>query len=187
MPQPGAPTRNQLQALLIDRGGRYWVGSVDGHVYRFDPANGHFTNVPFPGRDDGRFSSDRIWYFGEGPDGRIWLSTLDELVALDPRSATVVERIHASDRMPLGISAALRTSLVDSDGVLWFGGTGAGLVRYETGKGITAYISQDPSDPASLSDNGVRSLYESSAGTLWVGTQNGLDRMRDLLRRPPAP
>jgi diguanylate cyclase (GGDEF)-like protein len=183
VPQPGAPTRNQLQALLIDRGGRYCVGSVDGHVYRFDPASGRFTPVPFPGRDDGRFSSDRIWYFGEGPDGRLWLSTLDELVALDPRTATVVERIHASDRMPLGISAAMRTSLVDSDGVLWFGGTGAGLVRYEAGKGITAYISQDPSDPTSLSDNGVRSLYESSAGTLWVGTQNGLNRMSPEDRR----
>jgi diguanylate cyclase (GGDEF)-like protein len=182
-PAPGSPTGNQLQALLIDKGGRYWVGGVDGHVYRFDPASGRFTNVPFPGRNDGRFSSDRIWYFGEGPDGRIWLSTLDELVALDPRTATVVERLPANDRMPLGLSAAMRTSLVDSDGVLWFGGAGAGLMRYETGKGITAYLSQDARDPDSLSDNGIRALYESSAGTLWVGTQNGLNRLSDADRR----
>ena len=31
--------------VLIDRAGRYWVGSVDGHLYRFDPAGGGFTPV----------------------------------------------------------------------------------------------------------------------------------------------
>ena len=183
LPREGDGERNQLQSLLVDRAGRFWVGGVDGHLYRFDPADGAFTAVPFPGRGDGRFSSDRIWYFGEGPDGRIWVSVPDALVALDPDTGTVVERIPASDRLPLGVSSAVRASLVDSDGVLWFGGAGAGLIRYETGKGITAIVSHDPDDPASLSGNIVRSLYEGPDGTLWVGTQNGLNRMAAADRR----
>lgn len=182
-PRPGNVAGNQLQSVLIDSAGRFWVGSVDGHLYRFDDRQGRFTAVKFPGRMDDRFSSDRVWYLGEGPDGRIWVSTLDELVALDPGSAQVVERIAANDRMPLGTTAAVRTSLVDSDGILWFGGGGAGLIRYEPGKGVTALLSHKPDDPSSLSDNNVRSLYEAPDGTLWVGTQNGLGRMRPEDRR----
>jgi diguanylate cyclase (GGDEF)-like protein len=182
-PKPGDVAANQLQALLIDHGGRFWIGAVDGHLYRFDPDSGRFTAVHSADRTDDAFSADRIWYFGEGPDGRIWLSTQTELVALDPESAKVVERIPASDRMPLGFNAAIRTSLVDSEGVLWFGGGGAGLIRYGPAKGEIKTLSHDPDDPHSLSDNNVRSLYESPDGTLWVGTQNGLDRMSAEDRR----
>ena len=93
-PTPGDVGGNQLQTLHIDPNGRFWVGSPDGHAYRFDPATGKFQAIRFPGRDDDRFSDDRIWYFGDGPDGRLWLSTRDELVAIDPGSAAVVERIE---------------------------------------------------------------------------------------------
>jgi diguanylate cyclase (GGDEF)-like protein len=183
VPHPGEPTRNQLQAVHVDRAGRFWVGSVDGHLYRFDRATGRFTVVPHPDRKGDGFSEDRIWHFAEAADGRIWLSTLDELVALDPATATVVERIGASNRVPFGLNAAIRASLVDKDGVLWLGGGGAGLIRYEAGKGVTATLTHDPADPLTLSDNGVRSLYQSPDGALWVGTQNGLNKLSDADRR----
>ena len=182
-PQPGEIGRNQLQSVHIDRAGRMWVGAVDGHLYRFDPASGKFTPVRFPGRQDDLFATDRVWHFGEGPDGRLWLSALDKLVALDPVTATVVEQIPADGRMPLGATAAIRSSLVDSDGVLWLGGGGAGLIRYEQGTGVTAILSPRPGEPESLSDNNVRSLYEAKDGTLWIGTQNGLNRMSAEDRR----
>lgn len=175
-PLPGDVAGNQLQSVHIDRAGRFWVGAVNGHLYRFDPASGRFTAIADPKRTDGRFSSDRVWHFAEDSDGRIWLSTGSELVALDPQSASIVERIPASDRIPLAF-APVRASLVDSDDVLWLGGGGAGLIRYQRGNGITAVLGHIPGDPHSLSDNGVRSLYESADGTLWVGTQNGLNRM----------
>jgi diguanylate cyclase (GGDEF)-like protein len=182
-PSPANVASNQMQSLTIDSAGRFWVGSVDGRLYRFHPESNRFVTVRHPDRTDDRFSLDRIWYFGEGPDGRIWVSTLGELVALDPESATVVERIPASERVPLGTTAGIRASLVDSDGVLWFGGGGAGLIRYEPGKGLTAILSHDSNDPTSLSDNVVRSLYESPDGTLWVGTLNGLNQMQAADRR----
>jgi diguanylate cyclase (GGDEF)-like protein len=175
---PGDVPTNQLQAVHIDRGGRFWVGAVDGRLYRFDPVSGRFTLIHNPDRTDDRFSGngDRIWHFSEDADGRIWVSTTTELVVLDPQTATVVERVPSSARVPLA-AAPIRASLVDSDGTLWLGGAGAGLIRYQRGKGVTAVLGHDPDDPHSLSDIGVRSLYESADGDLWVGTQNGLNRM----------
>jgi diguanylate cyclase (GGDEF)-like protein len=181
-PHPGDVGGSQLQSVHIDRAGRFWVGSVNGGLYRFDPGSGGFTTIQDPNRTDGRFSGDRVWHFAEDADGRIWLSTMTELVALDPQSAKIVERIPADKRIPLGF-APIRASLVDSDGALWLGGGGAGLVRYQSGKGVTAVLTHIPDDPHSLSDVGVRSLYESADGDLWVGTQNGLNRLRAEDRR----
>jgi diguanylate cyclase (GGDEF)-like protein len=181
-PTPGDLGGNQLQTVHIDRGGRFWVGDASQHLYRFDPGSGQFTLVTDPHRSDQRFTDDRIWHIAEDKDGRIWVQTAIELVALDPKSATIVERIPASKRIPLGIDP-IRASLVDSDGALWLGGGGAGLIRYQRGKGVTDIISHDPNDPHSLSDNGVRSLYESADGDLWVGTWNGLNRMSAHDRR----
>ncbi len=181
-PLPGIVAGNQMQSVHIDRAGHFWVGSVDGRLYRFDPVSGAFTSILDPKRTDGRFSTDRIWHFAEDPDGRIWLSTTTELLALDPQSARVVERIPSDNKIPLA-AAPVRTSLVDSDGRFWLGGAGAGLIRYERGKGVTAVLTHVPGDPHSLSDIGVRSLYESADGDLWVGTQNGLNRMSAADRR----
>ncbi|HTD28790.1 MAG TPA: EAL domain-containing protein [Xanthomonadaceae bacterium] len=181
-PVPGDVGGNQLQSVHIDRSGRFWVGAVNGRLYRFDPTSGLFTLVRDPNRTGESFSSDRIWHLAEDRDGRIWLSTPTELVALDPKSATIVERIPATPQIPLA-SAMLRTSLVDSDGTFWLGGAGAGLIRYQRGKGVTAVLGHIPGDPHSLSDIGIRSLYESPDGDLWVGTQNGLNRMGAADRR----
>ena len=144
---PGDLPTNQLQAVHIDRGGRFWVGAVNGRLYRFDPGSGRFTLIRNPDRTDDRFSGDgdRIWHFSEDADGRIWVSTTTELVALDPQTAGIVERIPASDRIPLA-ATPIRSSLVDSDGTHWLGGAGGGLIRYQRGKGITAVLGHVPGD-----------------------------------------
>jgi signal transduction histidine kinase/ligand-binding sensor domain-containing protein len=178
-PTPGDVAMNQMQPLLIDRRGNIWVGGVNGNVYRFEPATGVFTPLM---RGTDPFTNGRVWYFAEGADARIWVSTDEALVALDPDTNAVVETIPASDTLPLG-GAPIRSSLTDSDGVLWFGGGGVGLIRYQAGKGISAVLGRNPSLPGSLSHNVVRALYESPDGSLWVGTHNGLNKLAAADRR----
>jgi PAS domain S-box-containing protein len=60
--------------------------------------------------------------------------------------------------------------LRDRRGFMWFG-TLEGLDRYD-GYTIKAF-KHSLTDPSSLSDSAIRTLYEDRAGTLWIGTWNG--------------
>jgi len=175
-PQAGDKARNQLQSLHIDERGRLWTGSVDGRLYRFDVDVSRFEPVRLPGRSAPGISADRVWFIGGDAGGRVWVSTAEALLAFDPDSVALVETIPSSPELPLGV-APVRALLTDSDGVLWFGGGGVGLIRYEPGQGITARLGPRADQPDSLSENSVRALYEDADGNLWLGTHNGLNRL----------
>ncbi len=175
-----AGAHEPMQALHYDQTGALWVGAVDGTLYRFDTDRGRFQAL---WRDAGAESGDRrIWYLGPARGGRIWMATARGLFRISPDTATVETVIEPSERIPMGISA-IRCSLIDSDGVQWFGGAAAGLIRYDEHGGVTAVLGREKDNPQSLSSNRVRSLYESPDGTLWVGTHNGLNRMSAEDRR----
>ena len=62
--------------------------------------------------------------------------------------------------------------LQDHEGFLWVGA--AGLFKYD-GYTRTRYV-YDPDDPRSLSNIGVRTIYEDRGEELWIGTLKGLNR-----------
>jgi ligand-binding sensor domain-containing protein len=66
----------------------------------------------------------------------------------------------------------VRALLEDSDGRFWVG-TAGGLDLLDRATGRFARFEHDPTDPQSLRDNYVVSLYQDRGGLLWVGTVNG--------------
>ncbi len=94
--------------------------------------------------------------------------------AAAPPSADVPFRFdHVSAAQGLS-SPEVWSVLRDRRGFLWFG-TLDGLNRFD-GYQMKVF-KYSPADPASLSDNAIRTLYEDRAGILWIGTwTGGLDR-----------
>ncbi|CAM2069420.1 Response regulator [Sulfidibacter corallicola] len=61
----------------------------------------------------------------------------------------------------------------DTKGFMWFG-TESGLNRYDGYK--IKVFTNDPLDPASLTDDNIRTIHEDREGALWIGTNHGLNR-----------
>ena len=130
----------------------------------------------------GRFVHD-VWTTDDGlpensansivqtPDGYLWLGTYEGLVRFDGVSFEVFDRTNT----PELTTNTVYELLVDREGALWVGTSGAGLLRRKEGA-FTAFTSRD--GRSGFRGDVVRTLFESRDGTLWVGTDTGLYRRR---------
>ena len=112
------------------------------------------------------------------------VSLLATILVLATTSADAAERIKL-DRLSLaeGLSqVSAQTSLQDHRGFIWVG-TQDGLNRFD-GHEVVVF-KHDPTDPYSLVDNFVRTLFEDRDGKLWVLTQQpgGIHRYDPLTER----
>ncbi len=63
------------------------------------------------------------------------------------------------------------------DGHLWLASRGGGLIRFDPGQETFRRFVPQSGDPNSLSNDIVQSLLPDVAGTLWIGTNNGLNKI----------
>lgn len=64
----------------------------------------------------------------------------------------------------------------DEAGAIWFGTFSQGLGRYDPSTGRVRFYKHEPDDPTSLSNNEVHKMLIDRSQTLWVATDDGLDR-----------
>jgi signal transduction histidine kinase/ligand-binding sensor domain-containing protein len=70
----------------------------------------------------------------------------------------------------------LTTVIADRSGCLWAGTRGGGIIRSCAINGHTSAQQFTPSD--GLSSDFIRAIFEDREHNVWVGTENGLDRLR---------
>jgi signal transduction histidine kinase/ligand-binding sensor domain-containing protein len=150
-----------LSGPLQDRSGTIWL-STDGGVFRLDPRDPLLRLV--------KAATGKIW-LSEDPRGIVRLTGPDgstrQLEAGPPLR-------KAGPQQPLAIHAVLR----DSDGNVWIGALGQGLIRIREDLGRPRRL-ESFSRRDGLSADRVWCLLEDREHDIWVGTQDGLNRLRD--------
>lgn len=105
----------------------------------------------------------------EAPGGVIWVGTygggLTRIV--DGRA----ERLYGAGGLPDSVVVAL---YADREGAVWAGTGSGGLVALEDGRVRTVYTRDD-----GLAHDGVRTIHQTRDGALWIGTLEGLTRLKD--------
>lgn len=153
---------NIVRSIYEDSSGRVWIGHFGSGVDLFDPKKRIFTRV----FDSGVLSNANVWAITERSDGLILIGTLGEgLFLYDPVSLDLRE-------IPLR-SKEIMDVFVDSDFNVWVAYSEKGIdVLNQKGDLINTY-ELDLNDNLSLSDNGVRTIYQDKDGRIWIGTERG--------------
>jgi ligand-binding sensor domain-containing protein/signal transduction histidine kinase len=106
--------------------------------------------------------------FAQTPDGYLWIGTTGGLLRFDGARFVLFDRQNT----PALRENSIFCLMVSSDGVLWIGTEGGGLIRYEHGV-FHGYTARD-----GISNDFVRTLWQDADRTIWIGTDNGLLRLR---------
>lgn len=180
-----------IRALAYDGTGGLWIGTGNGlALWR----NGQLTTHRFTGYDrqkdnDGK-SRNKIRAIVPTRDGAVWVAVPTGLYRLHHGEETFFTAVPGSGGLP---HSDVRGLLEGRDGVLWVATAGGGVARLTAGAGsfhgfaVTTFDTTD-----GLSCNHAWTFHEDGDGTLWIGTERGLNRLvfpatpRDLAPREPA-
>tara|TARA_R110000744_G_scaffold1965_1_gene7646 strand:- start:10316 stop:14899 length:4584 start_codon:yes stop_codon:yes gene_type:complete len=158
-------SNNLILSILQDPSGLMWFGTFNGLSKSIE--------VPFEHIDTG-LSSKTILGFAEttssSGQSAIWVATYGGLTRLNSKGE--VEQVINSESFP-ALSDSRVTTVRGDNNFLWFGTRGGGLGKLDVDTQQIKYYVNDPSDPQSLSFNGVISIFQDKAGNIWVGTFGG--------------
>jgi signal transduction histidine kinase/ligand-binding sensor domain-containing protein len=180
---------NRLECLLPDANDILWVGTFGAGLDRFNTSTGNFTHFRHIPKNPKSLSSDTVFVVKKDHEGTLWVGTAIGLDRFDPASGTFTHYTHKNNDPNSLSNNQVRAIYEDRQGTLWigtgspfFGETPAGeggLNRLERKTGKFVRYMHDPANPHSLADNKVRSIFEDSRGTFWIGTagEDGLQTM----------
>lgn len=160
---PVVDTKSEKVITSIFEGasGSLWMSTTGGGLLRF--VNGKIDALT---TRDG-LATDSLNQLLEDQKGSLWVAlTGGGLVQLSEGSLTPV--------LPPSVSAEwILASLRTRDGVLWFTTSGGGLYRMR-GAAVTHFSDED-----GLQGTAITSLAEDGEGVLWIGSDAGVQRVRD--------
>ena len=105
-------------------------------------------------------------------NGTLWAGTGDSLDRFDART----ERFTTYKLEPQS-SVLILELIEDREGKMWIGTESSGLRHFDPVTGQQTIFEHKTNHPGTLSDNHVNSVHFDRSGTMWVGTQNGLDKL----------
>tara|TARA_R110002126_G_scaffold3499_6_gene19996 strand:- start:8760 stop:12770 length:4011 start_codon:yes stop_codon:yes gene_type:complete len=171
---------NTLSSHLVfwlnqDNEGFIWAGTGNG-ITRIDPKTEEFTRFLFESEGDGFYGRPENvldQYLSPNDPGTLWLATGNGLVHLNSKTGDY-KRYHIAPNDGDNINPLNFIHQVvpdpDNPNVLWVGGPGTGLARFDMQSEKFTSYRNNPRDPHSLSEDYVQSLFADRSGTIWVGT-----------------
>lgn len=169
LPQPKAT----LRTVFEDPQHRLWVGTYQG-LFLLDRATGRYTPVRVAGIGD---PQPTIIAFHLDANGVLWMGTATaghSLYRLDlNRQPWQLEAYNPGGQ--LNPFVYLNGIHRDERGFLWVCTT-TGLHCIEPTSNRVFTYHPDPLNPKGISSNNTQAVYHDRAGTIWVGTDNGIDR-----------
>jgi diguanylate cyclase (GGDEF)-like protein len=174
-----------VMALLLDRDGALWIGTMEGGLDRLDPTTDRVDVFRHSAIDSNSIGADGVMTLFEDRAGSIWIGTYGGGVSqYDPQQRRF-RRYEHDPNDPTSLSSPIATAVAqDLNGNMWVG-TDAGLNLLDPSSGTFRHFVNDPSDSRSLSENSIYALHVDATGTLWIGTAGGaLDQLVGSSRDP---
>jgi ligand-binding sensor domain-containing protein/serine phosphatase RsbU (regulator of sigma subunit) len=169
-------SQSAVTCIFQDSHGFMWFGTQDG-LNRYDGYSFKvFKNNP---SDSTSLSDNFIFSIYEDNVRTLYIQTQSgNFQKYNPRSESFT--LLSKDSIDV---TEFKVSSVDAflnePGISWVGslGAGTGLKRTNLKTGEVTQFKNNPSDPSSISNDKVYSVYRDRSGNLWVGTSNGLDKL----------
>lgn len=154
-------TSYKLVCLAMGGDGYFWIGTDKG-LLKYDTERDTVIKEYDVGSYN-IFSPNQIY---TNTLGEVWTTVGHDVYVYESERDRFV-RVHRSRR--------LNAVAENSNGTVFFGSYGGGLLEYERSTGVFTAVSAHPDKHYSLSSDDVYDVFIDEEDIVWVGTQEGLD------------
>ncbi len=152
-----------------------WVGTYGAGIVKYPKQDNSSVSYKANPADPSGLPGNNVFLFRNGGD-TIWARTRNAVRILNKQTAKFYWKPEYGD-LKDSISFGITPIIQDKRGLFWFGTFGKGLVRFNPKDNSFRHFLESEKDSMSISSNGVIVAYEDKSGTLWAGTQGGLNRV----------
>jgi signal transduction histidine kinase/ligand-binding sensor domain-containing protein/DNA-binding response OmpR family regulator len=181
---------NFVSDILIDRSNWIWIATHGAGVLKINEADiPPFSTTldqleQFTKEDV--LNDDYVMSLYETQDSSIWIGYWDKGIArFDAQTGDIT---HFSSTLDLKTNLQtfpvikIHETIEQGESILWLGTRGAGLykLKYDRDKNgmvLIKHFQYEDGIENSLSNNSINSIYQNQDDYLWIGTENGLNRI----------
>lgn len=168
---------NVVRNLLETRDGAFWIGTQGGGLNKLDRKSGRLTYYQHQAGVVNSLIHDHVMTLHEANDGSLLIGSQYKGVSkFDPVTETFTNN-YFDNAAGILSDATIVDIHEEDDGVFWIASWVKGLHRYDTSTDKLTTYRHDPEDSTSLGDNVVWAIHQARDGTLWLGTNGGLERV----------
>src|SRR5277367_1550126 len=158
-------------ALFQDDHANIWVASHSSGIAHFSERAQQFESFKHDADDPNSLTLNFVNEIFEGSDGTLWIGNDDGINRIDRTTGKRTLVPAGLSRNPMVILLA-----EDREGWIWVGTDSDGLRSVDPRSGSNHAYRHVESDPSSLSHNRVHRIFVDHLGTVWIGTDDGVDR-----------
>lgn len=186
-PYPTSVKHNYILSLLPDRLSEtgkeiIWVGTYGSGLNRFDPETGTFVNYRYRKTNLNSLSDNRIRHIYKDRSGILWCSSWGGGVnkIIYGKNKLKFKIVNHDPNRENGLSDPVIRCFAEEPGsngdVMWIGTLAGGLDRFDRKNKRWQNFRHDPSNPDSIGRNTIYRLFFDHSGTLWVGTDQSIEK-----------
>ena len=168
----------RVRAILEDRDGAVWIGTLTHGLHRLDPQTGRVTEFRHEPGNPRSLSNDSVRAIMEDNTHRLWIATVDGLNLFNPTSQDFVRYGRDADNAHSLRDDDVMSLYQDRGGVIWVGTRAGGASHWNPKSWSLGHYRS-----AEFRNTAVNAFADDGAGTVWVGTSQGLVEIDSRTRR----
>lgn len=164
---------NWIYSICEDNEGDIWIGTRNG-LNKYIQRTGHFRKYLNNTSVTISTSDNYIYGLSKDKQGNILANTASALIIINPKTLAI-QKFGNPSAISNEISDEGRPILQTRDGKIWMATT-EGLWYFDSDQ-KQFHLLDTPANSNSLSNNNITALMQDSQDNLWIGTQDGLNRL----------
>lgn len=169
---------NNITHILINSDNTIWCATWGSGLIKLDPTKGIIEHYIQEDNKPSSLFDNLIWYLERIDSNRIHVNTNNGLQIFDELKKRFSNHPQIPEVFQKLFKTSIRQSLTDKSGRFWIGTynyQGLGVRNYNNTT-FSRLLNEDD-DPHSLICQRIRYLYEDKQNNIWIGTEDGLNKL----------